>query len=262
MPRWVLVVLAVGLAVRPAAADEAADKKRAQELARESQTHYKRGEFEVAIALLRQAYALYAEPNLQYNLGRALESLGDPKSAIEAYETYLSTGKNIDDRPAIERRIATLKAQVEKADHDKAEPVAPVEPVQPKRVEPLPSTFVLPREEPAQPDDHDDSPSALPWVPIGIGALAIGGGAYLGHLASDKHDRAVAAPVGTDAETLQHDAHTFATTANVAFIAGGVVLGAGVVWEIVERTRSHHSTGVGMRARFSPTSVVLEWSLP
>src|SRR5438046_3134535 len=94
------------------AAAEPDPKKHAAELAAESQTHYKRGEFEISVALLRQAYALYPEPNLQYNLGRSLESMGDAKGAIEAYDNYLANGKNIEDRGAIERRVATLKQQV------------------------------------------------------------------------------------------------------------------------------------------------------
>src|SRR5260221_11002560 len=74
------------------AAAEPDPKKHAAELAAESQTHYKRGEFEISVALLRQAYALYPEPNLQYNLGRSLASRGDATDALEPHENYLANG--------------------------------------------------------------------------------------------------------------------------------------------------------------------------
>ena len=248
MSRRALVAFAIVLGMSGGAiADDAANKKRAQELATESAMHYKRGELEISVALLRQAYALYPEPNLQYNLGRSLESLGDAKGAIEAYESYLATGKKIDDRGAIERRVATLKAELaekEKRDH------APVD------TKPVDTKLV------AAPGVDDASPSALPWVPIALGAGAIGAGAYLGHLATGRHDQAVAATTGQDAQKLQNEGHDFATYANVAFAVGAVALAVGVVWEISARRSSHHATGVGMRARLAPTSVSLEWTLP
>ncbi len=87
-------------------------------LADDSERAYKAGQFEKAAALLRKAHDRYPEPLLLYNLGRALEGMGDQKGAIEAYEQYLHDAKQIDDRPAIERRIATLKAQLEKQRQD------------------------------------------------------------------------------------------------------------------------------------------------
>jgi len=263
MSRRALVAFAIVLGMSGGAiADDAANKKRAQELATESAMHYKRGELEISVALLRQAYALYPEPNLQYNLGRSLESLGDAKGAIEAYESYLATGKKIDDRGAIERRVATLKAELaekEKRDH------APVDtkPVDTKPVDTKPvDTKPVDTKLVAAPGVDDASPSALPWVPIALGAGAIGAGAYLGHLATGRHDQAVAATTGQDAQKLQNEGHDFATYANVAFAVGAVALAVGVVWEISARRSSHHATGVGMRARLAPTSVSLEWTLP
>src|SRR5512135_1995436 len=101
-------VLALVLAT--SAVVHAAPDKRTQalQLAADSERAYKDGKFEKAAELLRKAHGIYAEPILLYNLGRALEGMGDQKGAVEAYEQYLHDAKQIDDRPAIERRVATL----------------------------------------------------------------------------------------------------------------------------------------------------------
>src|ERR1051325_4270270 len=104
-----------------AAAD---NKQEARDLAAKSAVAYKQGKFEEAATLLRDAYARYPEPNLLYNLARALEGLGDRQGAIDAYERYLDSKAQIEDRPGIERRVTTLKAELEeqrKAEAAKAE---------------------------------------------------------------------------------------------------------------------------------------------
>jgi tetratricopeptide (TPR) repeat protein len=255
---WIVLVTCAVAAAEP----DAAAKKHAAELAAESQTHYKRGEFEISAALLRQAYALYPEPNLQYNLGRSLESMGDTKGAIEAYENYLANGKNIEDRGAIERRVATLKQQLADKQPKPVE-TKPVDtkPVETKPVETKPDTTVTATEKPIVVEHDTEGASKLPWVPIAIGIGVLGGGAYVGHLASQKHDDAVAAMTGQQAQALQDDAHSYATYANIAFVVGGVALAAGVVWEIKAQSSAHHGSS-SARARIGPTSVALEWSLP
>jgi len=263
MSRWLLALCFVGMAwsTRADAEPDAAKKKHAGELAAESSQHYKRGEFEISVALLRQAYALYPEPNLLYNLGRSLEGLGDAKGAIEAYESYLAAGKSIEDRGAIERRVTTLKAEVaEKA--RLAEPKPPPKPLPPPVVKP---PVVAPHVEPPPRIDrtpNPQGPSILPWFPITAGVAVLAGGGGLAFLASDRHDQAVHATVGTDAQGLQDQANRFATIANVMFVAGGVALAGGLVWEIHERRKHGHRSGVAARARITPGGVSIEWTLP
>src|SRR5580704_9417382 len=128
--RWVLIALLV-LASSPVAADPSpADKRRAAELAAQSGEHYRHGEYEIAVALLRQAYTLYPQPNLLYNLGRSLEKLGDVPGAIEAYEQYLATGSDIHDRDAITERVQALRAKL-------PPPGEPTTPTQTPLVEPV-----------------------------------------------------------------------------------------------------------------------------
>lgn len=87
MPRVLFVIaLLVGMWGRPARAD---DRDQALALFEQSDKAYKAGNFEEAAKLLREAYSLYPEPLLLYNLGRAQEGMGDSRGAVQSYEQYL-----------------------------------------------------------------------------------------------------------------------------------------------------------------------------
>jgi tetratricopeptide (TPR) repeat protein len=212
---------------------DSANRKRAGELSAQSAQHYKRGEFEVAAALLRQAYALYAEPNLLYNLARALEGMGDKAGAIDAYEQYLATAKQIEDRGAITRRMTTLKAELDEQ-RRKTEIVTP----QPAALESTPA----PSEPVAEPIDRITPPSKLPWIPIVGGLALVGVGVGFGVSAKSYAEMAAEEPVGLDAESLQTTAQDNATIANVMFVVGGAALVSGIVWEVIVLRRQRKKT--------------------
>src|SRR6185436_17537640 len=107
MPRLPYVLAFVLALAGTAAADDSKDKERALALFEKSDKAYKAGKFEQAVKLLQEAYGLYPEPILLYNLGRAQEGLGDVSGAVESYERYLKDAKQIKDRGAIERRVET-----------------------------------------------------------------------------------------------------------------------------------------------------------
>ena len=240
-------------------------KQRAAELAAESSQHYKRGEFEVSAAMLRQAYALSPEPVLLYNLGRSLEGMNDISGAIEAYEGYLEHAKAIDDRGAIERRVVALRIQ-RSAQHPAAEPLPPL----PDPTPPPQPPVVAPKPEPTPPAPptivvEASEPSAIPWVVIAAGAVIAGGGGVYGALAVNAHDEAKNEQQAKQAGIYQTDAQNDARYANIGFAVGGGVFVVGVVWEIIER-RSHHSAhrvahGT-IRPAISPHGVALEWTFP
>lgn len=226
---------------------EPPEKTRALELFAESDQHYKAGEFEQAADLLRQAYDLYPEPLLLYNLARALEGLGDTEGAITQYERYLASSATIDDRGAIERRVATLKAQLEAA----KQPDTGVPPPTPPPID-----VSVP---PARP------PRRLPWVLAAGGLGVVGGGVVFGLLANNRHQAAIDEPVQADAARLQSKAKTYATVSNVMLIGGGALLVGGVVWAVLDMRRAHHeqlTTALHPRVELSPTYVGLAWDLP
>jgi len=96
MPRvFIVFALLVCLSTTAALAD---DRDKALKLFEDSDKAYKAGKFEKAADLLREAYGLYPEPLLLYNLGRAQEGLGDARGALESYERYLKDAKELKDR--------------------------------------------------------------------------------------------------------------------------------------------------------------------
>jgi len=245
------VVAAVGsrAAVGSAQPGPPAAKQRALDLFAESDRHYKAGEFEQAVELLRQAYDLFPEPILLYNLARALEGMGDTRGAVEQYRRYLASATDLPDRGAIERRIETLDAQL--AATDAKEPAAPA----------APALTALPVRGGERRDDHaGGGHSVLPWVTVGVGVAVIGGGGALAYLASQRHDAAVAEPIQAEAKRLQDQAESYATTANVMFIAGSVVTIGGAVWALLDRRRHPRATA-GARLQITPTSIGVAWSL-
>jgi tetratricopeptide (TPR) repeat protein len=247
-----LIAIALSASIRTTRAQpDPPEKVEALELFSQSDEHYKRGEFEQAADLLRRAYDLYPEPLLLYNLARALEGLGDAEGAITQYERYLAEATSIDDRGAIERRVATLKAQRTAA--------APVDTAEP-----------LPTSTPVDTTPHIRPPRRLPWFIAGGGIAVVGAGVVLGVVAKNKHDAAVDEPVQVEAERLQNQAQRYATTSNVLLFAGGALVIGGVVWAVVELRRSGRQDQPPVAARslarprveIGPTYVGLAWDLP
>ena len=241
-------VFAGVVAVSGVARAEPDRRAQALKLFGDSDSAYKTGHFEQAADLLRRAYALYPEPLLLYNLGRALEGLGDAKGAVEQYERYLAEGKDIADRGAIERRIDTLKTQLARADADARRRTDEAKRTQATQAPP--------------PTDADLSVREIaPWATLGSGVALIATGAVFGLLASSNHDDAVKAPRQADAQALQQTAQHDATVANVLFGIGGAIAVGGAVWEIIEWRRAARSDDCTAHLRITPSSIAVEWIL-
>lgn len=237
---WVvLAVSSIGGAVRPFTASaqdgEDPDLQRAVMLFEESERLYNQGEFAEAATLLRRAYELRPDPLLLFNLGRALESDGDLGGAIEAYEQYLRDAPNASDRRAIERRVQNLRRQQERLERveqddrggdesDAGDAIGTDEGDEPRR---------------------SGAASVVPWIVAGAGVAVIGAGAAFGLVSSSKNDEALAARVQAQAHELQTDAETFATIANVCFVAGGVIAAAGVTWGVLSMGGGGDDEGAG-----------------
>jgi tetratricopeptide (TPR) repeat protein len=255
--------LALALALSATVAHADAKKEKALVLFEKSDKAYKDGKFEQAVKLLEEAYALYPEPLLLYNLGRAQEGLGDFPGAVDSYERYLKDGKQIQDRGAIERRLETLKAQLasrdeeqkrladEEARRKKAEEDRTRAEDDRKRAD----AERLRLEQAARANERSPLETWGPWITMGTGGALIATGLYFGARASSTHDDAIASPVQRDAVELQHSAEHSATIANVVFVVGGVAVAAGIGWKIYQwRTRSE--TTVVVRA--TPTGAAIE----
>ncbi len=272
-------MLAIALSASVAVAQPTPDHKaRALTLFQQSDLHYKRGEFERAVELLRAAHALHAEPLLLYNLARALEGLGDLPGAIAQYERYLKDAVKIEDRGAIERRIATLQAQLAA----RADGGAAPEPggagagpgtsprsgskdlSQGAQSGPQRSGGLAPRGGRRIDAGASASSRRRPWYVAGGGVAVLGAGAVFGYLSQSKNDRAQAEPVQAEAVRLQDRALRDARIANVLFVAGGAIVVGGVVWGVLDRRQHARApvTVAGAQVSIAPTWVGLTWELP
>lgn len=227
-------------------------KTEALELFEQSADLYRQGKFDEAASLLERAYSLHEEPVLLYNLGRAYEGLGQNEKAIDAYTKYLEKAPKAKDRGALERRIETLKAQIEK-EKKAAEPGTP--PPAPLPEKPAPEK-PKPDPGPATP-----GPSVLPWVVAGVGVAAIGAGVFVGIQAKSKRDDAQNNPVSKDAEAEFDSAKSMATTANILLIGGTVVAAGGVTWALLGGGKKAEPSSAKLHLRVVPGGIRLGGTL-
>jgi tetratricopeptide (TPR) repeat protein len=213
-----------------AGANDKANEAKAQELFKKSAEAYRRGDFKESIALLQEAYRLHPDPVLLYNLGRAYDGIGDRVAARDAYTRYVKDDPNAPDRGAIEQRIVTLQREIdeksaaEKQQQDDQARREKEEADRKKREEDQKA------EEQRRAADQGGKRSIFPYVVMGVGAAGLVNGAVFGVLSGSAHDDAKKEPVQTKAIDDQNNAKTFATVANVSFIAGGALVVGGAVW--------------------------------
>lgn len=215
---WPLFLAVLLLGSTAGAASPA--RERALELFEKSARAYKEGRFQDAIDLLVEARRVKQEPVLLYNLGRAYEAMGRLRDAADAYEQYLKEVPRATDRGALEGRIVTLRSQAEQLEKVQAPPEAAPPPPDPPVV----------RQEAQLARPADARPSVVPIVLVGVGLAGVATGVTLGILATRGHDAAVNDPVQSSAQDKQDEAGSLATGATIAFVAGGAVAGAGLVW--------------------------------
>ena len=99
----------------------------------QARTAYVAGQFREAIALYQQAYRHKADPVILFNLARCHEALGGPpdlEAAVEAYEGYLRASGDAPDRAALERRIGSLRQEIEIL-RERTKPKGPAPPLSP-----------------------------------------------------------------------------------------------------------------------------------
>ncbi len=219
----VIVIIACVGTPGAARAQQRSPEERAVELYERSEVFYREGRFDRAAELLREAYATFPDPTLLYNLARAYEGSGDVDAALSAYRRFLVEEPGAEDRGAIERRIATLRAQI--AERDALE-----------RERALAEERRRLAEERARRAEAEagDGLNPVPWVVGSVGVVGLAAGSVLGILALDRHDAAVADQTQVGARSAQTEAEDLATAATVAFVAGGVLTAIGATWIVID----------------------------
>jgi tetratricopeptide (TPR) repeat protein len=221
-----------------ALADDTKQGSRARELFREGAERFKSGDFRGALERFEQAYQLDPNPILVYNMARAHESLGDIEDAMVAYQHYLELDPNASDRGAVEQRIATLRRDLEER---RALEQRALESERQRRAAQS-KAAPLPRSAPPR------SPSAVPWIIMGVGLGAVGAGVVLGSMAKARIDDAQANPNGGEAQDAEDSGRSLGTAANIAFVVGGSIAAGGLIAGVVDVVKSNGRPAQAVRA--------------
>lgn len=128
MRRSLLAVIAL---TTSADADDAPrePQSRAQALYEEGSRHYKLHEYDAAIAAFKQAYAMFPEPTILFDLGQAYRQLDDCKDALSFYKTYLHDKPDAEDRALVEKLVSEMQACVDEQSRVAAAPAPAPAPV-------------------------------------------------------------------------------------------------------------------------------------
>ncbi len=175
-----LLTLAVA-AVVPATAraqDDTASKVEA--LYAEGVALYRAQKYTAAVERFEEAYRLFPEPNLQFNIGKAKEAAGDIDGAMAAYEKCASSKDATASTrtKATERmtmlRTAKMKSRVAPSESDLA-------PTSGAAATPTVRATTNPRE--------PEGPGVLPWIVGGVGVALVGVGAVFFGLGASDHGK-------------------------------------------------------------------------
>lgn len=199
---------------------------RAVALYEESEEHYREGRFAMAAMMLREAYGLFPDPDLLYNLARAYEGSGNLEGALESYARFLEAEPETGDRGAIEARMETLRAQLEEREELESERVRAEE----ERREAEDRAVRAEAEAEAVVAEQT---SDLPWVMGGVGVASLVAGGVFRVLAERRDDAADSAPTQDAADDARDDADDFTTLSNVALVTGAVLTAAGAGWLVL-----------------------------
>jgi hypothetical protein len=75
---------------------------------------YEERRYRDAVDLLLEADRAMHSPAFAYNIGLAYEAMEDAASALRWFRSYLREVPNTEDKPAVEKRIATLEGELQK----------------------------------------------------------------------------------------------------------------------------------------------------
>lgn len=230
-----------------ARADEAADKARGKAVWREGVKQYDLGDFDAAIKKFEEAYQIFPNPDILFNLGQAHRKTKTYERAIHYFRTFLRYKPNAPNRDVVEQLIAELEGLTAAQKASNERPPDTVHAPPPPPAAPSPTT-ATPAPAPAQPTEaprwYQDT-LGLTLAAAGLVALGVGTG-FLIHssgLSSDaeaNHDE-------QSAQDLHDSAKTFQLAGGITVVAGAALLTGGIV-KMVLHSRSDSGVQVSLGA--------------
>lgn len=212
----------------------------AAELSDQAVARFKAKDYDTAVGLFEQAYALDPNPNYLFNIGRVYEEKGDLKKAVEFYQRFVKEpGVQIESRDRAAQRLRVLKAIVEDDKNPDQQPEGP-KPEEPK-AEPLPTT--TPQDAP----DPNRNMRLAGYGLLGVGGVAMIVGGVFGGLAVGKQSDLKDSNQISDRQSLSKSGTTFALVSDVSLFSGIGLAATGLILVLVARKRTKAA-----RAAFSP----------
>lgn len=213
----------------------------AAELSDQAVARFKAKDYDTAVSLFEQAFALDPNPNYLFNIGRVYEEKGDLKKAVEFYQRFVQEpGVQIESRDRAAQRLRVLKAIV---DDTKKEPEKQPEGPAPddKKPEPLPTTSAQ------DVPDPNRNMRLSGYGLIGVGGVSMIVGGVFGGLALGKNSDLKNPHTIDERHSLAKSGTTFALVSDVTLFTGVGLAVTGLVLVLVARKRTKAA-----RAAFSP----------
>ncbi|MBL4685382.1 MAG: tetratricopeptide repeat protein [Nannocystaceae bacterium] len=250
-------------AASPSATEDApatSAKAQADALSDEAVARFSAEDFDGAIELFEQAYALDAQANYLFNIGRVYEERGDLAAAVDCYQRFVgSKGVDLEARQNATARLKVLRQALEALQPETQPEQAAETETETETLGPVDDT---------NDDDDDDDAQAnrkrslriagYTLLGVGGGALIVGG--IFGGLALGKSNSAEDQRFVDDAVRLRDEARVRARVADAMFIAGGVFAATGLA--IVLSTVGEKKRGDTASARKTTTARWSPWATP
>ncbi len=262
-------------AVAPAAPVDDEKERKAKDLYEQGNTHYDLAEYDQAIDLFKQAYALSHRPTLLYNIAQAYRLKGDCEQALQVYKNFLRVDPGSQFRAKVESRIAEMetcvkdpsrkpvgKEAIQKDQSGGGEAGKPVDESRPR-----PDTLP-PAASPASEGARGGGTKKLIGLVLGgVGVAALGTGVYFSLQATDKADQVASkCPVenpcdwNADLEALQSDGEAAQRNAIVLYAVGGAAIAGGVVMYLLGAKEASAAPQVSFVPLRGGASVAAAWS--
>ena len=201
---------------------------------------YKKGAFDSASDALAKSFALEADPDTLFAWAQSERQRGKCDRAIELFEKLLTYELPDENRQAIRAKVDECKAILGAQKPMPAEPPAPEH-------EPQPPSVVTTTPEPMPPPS--EAPATRAWwkdpvggALVGAGVVGLGVGGYFMLSARAADADAEAATNYFDFEAHSRRAETRGRNGVIGLVAGGALVGAGIIWYATRGDRAERTT--------------------